>query len=169
MDLRRDCQRCFGLCCVAPATRASPDFAIEKDAGEPCPNLADDFSCGIHDTLRERGFPGCAVYDCFGAGQRVAQETFGGRDWRSDPSIAKPMFAAFMVMRQLHEQLWYLNEAIRLPAAAAMRPELQQAMTELDDLASGDAETLASLDVARVRHEIRTLLLRTGDLVRGKV
>jgi len=67
---------------VAPAFSASSDFAIDKPAGEPCPNLTTDFRCGIHTTLRERGFPGCVVYDCFGAGQKVARVTFGGQDWR---------------------------------------------------------------------------------------
>ena len=60
--------RCAGLCCVAPAFAASADFAIDKPAGRPCPNLRDDFRCGIHAELRERGFPGCEVFDCFGAG-----------------------------------------------------------------------------------------------------
>jgi uncharacterized protein YjbI with pentapeptide repeats len=76
--LRADCERCFGLCCVAPAFSASADFAIDKDAGCPCPNLQADFRCAIHDRLRQRGFAGCTVYDCFGAGQKVAQVTFGG-------------------------------------------------------------------------------------------
>ena len=38
-DLRADCERCVGLCCVAPAFSASADFAIDKAAGRPCPNL----------------------------------------------------------------------------------------------------------------------------------
>jgi len=63
-----------------PAFSASADFAIDKDAGQPCPNLRPDFRCSIHDRLRQQGLPGCAVYDCFGAGQQVAQVTFGGRD-----------------------------------------------------------------------------------------
>jgi hypothetical protein len=33
LTLRADCERCFGLCCVAPAFAASADFAIDKDAG----------------------------------------------------------------------------------------------------------------------------------------
>ncbi len=37
-DLRADCGRCAGLCCVAPAFTASADFAIDKPAGQPCPN-----------------------------------------------------------------------------------------------------------------------------------
>ena len=47
-ELRADCTRCFGLCCVAPAFAASADFAIDKPAGRPCPNLGTDFRCGIH-------------------------------------------------------------------------------------------------------------------------
>ena len=85
LELRANCERCFGLCCVAPAFSASADFAIDKAAGRPCPNLRADNRCQIHAELRPRGFPGCAVYDCFGAGQKVAQVTFGGRDWRSRP------------------------------------------------------------------------------------
>ena len=103
--MRADCTRCVALCCVAPAFSASADFAIDKAAGEPCPNLCADFRCSIHDWLRPRGFGGCAAFDCLGAGQKIAQVTFGGRDWRADPALAAPMFAAFAVMRQLHELL----------------------------------------------------------------
>lgn len=104
VSLRADCARCVGLCCVAPAFSASADFAIDKDAGQPCPNLRGDFRCSIHDRLRQRGFPGCAVYDCFGAGQQVTQVTFGGQDWRT-PGVAAQMFAVFTIVRQLHELL----------------------------------------------------------------
>ena len=117
LGLQADCERCFALCCVVPAFSASADFAIDKSAGQPCPNLRPDFRCSIHHQLRPRGFPGCASYDCFGAGQQVAQVTFGGRDWREAPETAARMFQSFTVMRQLHELLWYLSEALGLPAA----------------------------------------------------
>ncbi len=103
--LRADCSRCAGLCCVAPAFAASTDFAIDKPAGQPCPNLRTEFGCSIHDSLRKRGFPGCVAFDCFGAGQQVVQVTFAGRTWRQDPEIAESMFAVFAVMRQLMELL----------------------------------------------------------------
>ncbi|MRT44737.1 pentapeptide repeat-containing protein, partial [Xylella fastidiosa subsp. multiplex] len=67
--LRGDCEHCFGLCCVALPFTASADFAIDKEAGRPCPNLRTDHRCGIHARLRDKGFTGCTVYDCFGAGQ----------------------------------------------------------------------------------------------------
>ena len=120
--LRADCGRCFGLCCVAPGFSASADFAIDKPAGRPCPHLQPDFRCGIHVDLRGQGFRGCAVYDCFGAGQQVSQVTFGGRDWHRDPRAATQMFEVFPIMRQLHELLWYLAAALALrPARAVTR------------------------------------------------
>ena len=56
-ELRADCSRCAALCCVVPAFAASADFAIDKPAGVPCPNLQPDSRCGIHESLRPRGFP----------------------------------------------------------------------------------------------------------------
>jgi uncharacterized protein YjbI with pentapeptide repeats len=164
--LRADCDRCVGLCCVAPAFSASADFAIDKPAGAPCPNLRPDFRCGIHDRLRREGFSGCVVYDCFGAGQRVTQETFGGRDWRSTPAIAQPMFAAFAVMRQLHELLWHLTEALRLPAARPLHDQLRRALDDTDRLALGGPDDLAGLDLAAHRREVNGLLVRASELAR---
>jgi uncharacterized protein YjbI with pentapeptide repeats len=166
-ELRADCARCFGLCCVAPAFAASADFAIDKPAGRACPNLAPDFSCGIHTELRPRGFPGCTVYDCFGAGQRVAQITFGGTDWRLAPDTAKEMFEVFPVMRQLHELLWYLTEALTLAAARPLHADLDGALAETERLTRLGAGALVELDVAAHRDNINTLLLRTSELARA--
>lgn len=121
-SLRADCSQCAALCCVAPAFTRSADFAIDKPAGRACPHLADDFGCTIHRELRDRGFPGCAVFDCFGAGQHVVQVAFAGREWRTDPHLAASMFAVFAVMRQLKELLWYLTESVdKLPPARFAR------------------------------------------------
>ena len=165
--LRADCQHCFGLCCVVPALTASADFAIDKDAGQPCPNLQPDFRCSIHDHLRERGFPGCTTYDCFGAGQQVAQVTFGGRDWRRTPDIAQDMFAAFTVMRQLHELLWYLTEARARPAAEPLHDELDAALDKIDRLTRSDAKALIQLDAGGLRQEVSQVLRRASELARG--
>jgi uncharacterized protein YjbI with pentapeptide repeats len=167
-SLRADCARCFGLCCVAPAFSASADFAIDKAAGQPCPNLRQDFRCGIHEHLRERGFPGCTVYDCFGAGQQVAQVTFGGQDWRQNRRLAAPMFAAFGVMRQLHELLWYLTEALNLRPARPLRVELTWALEETERLTQAGSDALAALDVDAHRRDVNALLLRASELVRAR-
>jgi uncharacterized protein YjbI with pentapeptide repeats len=166
LSLRADCERCFGLCCVAPAFSASADFAIDKDAGQPCPNLQADFRCAIHPRLRQAGFPGCTVYDCFGAGQKVAQVTFGGRDWRRTPQVAAQMFKVFTIMRQLHELLWYLTEALALHPARPLHGELSLAHDETERLTHGSPDALAELDVAAHRRDVNALLLRTSEVVR---
>ncbi|MFF8673933.1 pentapeptide repeat-containing protein [Streptomyces sp. NPDC015242] len=167
-ELRGACERCFGLCCVALPFAASADFAVSKDAGTPCRNLRDDQRCGIHATLRQKGFAGCTVYDCFGAGQRVSQVTFEGRDWRTGPpERARRMFDVFPVVRQLHELLWYLTEALALPAARSLHDELRTALERTEELAGGTPEQLAALDVAAHRQEVNVLLLRTSELARA--
>jgi hypothetical protein len=166
-DLRADCANCFALCCVALPFTRSADFAIDKPAGTPCRHLRADFACGVHDRLRSLGFPGCHAYDCFGAGQRVAQQSFGGRDWRSHPELAAPMFGAFATMRHLHELLWYLTEALGWPAARAMHPDLRSALDATEHAAAAEANTLAALDVNAVRDRVAPLLRRASALVRG--
>jgi uncharacterized protein YjbI with pentapeptide repeats len=168
LSLRADCANCFGLCCVAPAFSASADFAIDKPAGTPCPNLREDFRCGIHQRLRQKGFPGCAVYDCFGAGQKVAQVTFGGRDWRRHPRTAGQMFEVFSIMRQLHELLWYLTEALTLEPARPLHGDLRVALDETERLTRGSADDLLDVDVESYRRDVNALLLRVSELARAK-
>ncbi len=153
MELRADCSRCVGLCCVAPAFARSADFAIDKPAGTPCGNLQADFRCAIHTDLRDRGFAGCTVFDCLGAGQRVTA-AFVGRDWRT-PDVAAPMFAAFAAARQVHELLWYLDEArVRAP-----EPALDAEWTHL----LGD---VAGLDVAAAHERVGELLRQASERLR---
>lgn len=155
LELRADCARCVGLCCVAPAFARSADFAVDKPAGTPCTHLQPDFRCGIHADLRAKGFPGCTVFECLGAGQRVTR-MFSGQDWRA-PGVAGPMFAAFAVARQVHELLWYLDEArLRAPD-----PEVDDMLAVLlaDDFAADD------LDAARGR--VGEVLRRASERVRG--
>jgi uncharacterized protein YjbI with pentapeptide repeats len=168
-DLQADCASCFGLCCVALPFARSADFAVDKDAGQPCANLQTDFRCGIHTRLREKGFQGCTVFDCFGAGQKVSQVTFGGTDWRQAPETARPMFEVLPVMRQLHELLWYVTEALDLAPARPVHPDLRRALKRVDGLTRGDAASLTDLDVAALRDDVNALLLRTSDLVRAEV
>ncbi|MFE1028903.1 pentapeptide repeat-containing protein [Streptomyces sp. NPDC058818] len=167
-ELRGDCERCFGLCCVALPFSRSADFAIDKEAGKPCPNLQGDHRCGIHARLRQSGFTGCTVYDCFGAGQKVSQVTFGGEDWRTGPpERTRRVFDVFPVVRQLHELLWYLTEALTLPAARPVHADLRRALTDTERLTDGSPDELAALDVAEHRQRVNALLLRTSELVRA--
>lgn len=167
--LQGDCENCFGLCCAALPFAASADFAINKDAGQPCPNLQTDFRCGIHTRLRHTGFKGCTVYDCFGAGQKVSRVTYGGQDWKQAPDTASQMFNVFPVMRQLHELLWYLREALSYSSARSLHLTLFDAFEETERLTDLAPEQLLLLDVPAIRGEVNELLLRTSELVRTAV
>lgn len=166
--LRADCANCFGLCCVALAFSRSTDFAVDKAAGDPCASLQQDFRCGIHDKLRPQGFQGCTVYDCFGAGQKISQVTFAGRNWREAPDGSRQMFAALPVMRQLQELLWYLAEAGSRPAARPVHRRVAAERERVERLTLSDVDTLLELDVAALRAEVNPLLLRTSELVRAE-
>jgi hypothetical protein len=166
--LRADCSRCAGLCCVAPPFSASADFAFDKPAATPCRHLRGDFRCGIHDRLPELGMPGCTVFDCFGAGQRITQETFGGRSWRETPEVAAAQFAVLPVVRQLHEMLWYLAEALALPAAAPLHDEVRLLRGRTEELAAGTPQRLRSVDVGAHRRVVGELLQRVSERVRSR-
>ncbi|WP_448316761.1 pentapeptide repeat-containing protein [Streptomyces sp. CO7] len=168
-DLRADCANCFGLCCAALPFARSADFAVDKPAGQPCSHLRRDFRCGIHARLRESGYQGCTVFDCFGAGQKVSQVTFGGVDWRQAPETARSMFAVFPVMRQLQELLRHLTEALGLAAARPVHKELRKALSRVDGLTRGTSESITALDVNALRGEVNPLLLRASELVRAGV
>ena len=170
---------------MAPGFSASADFAIDKAPGQPCPHLDAGFRCSIHARLRPRGFSGCAAYDCFGAGHHITQGTFGGSDWRQQPGIAPDMFASFAVMRQLHELLWYVTEALALelpgplrgePAgplrgepAGPLRGELAGVSRELRRMTEGGPGDLAGVDVGALRQHVIPLLRRASELVRGDI
>ncbi|MGO1278638.1 MAG: pentapeptide repeat-containing protein, partial [Cellulosimicrobium funkei] len=169
LDLRSDCSRCTGLCCVGLHLVRSADFAIDKPAGTPCPNLRTDFGCGIHARLPESGFPGCVAYDCLGAGQRVTaavRAAHDGATWRDDPAAARDAFAALPVVTQLQELLWYLAEVLALPAAAAVHDDARQALDRTAPLADLAAADLLALDVGAVRRTVGPLVDRASALVR---
>jgi len=167
-NLRADCKKCFGLCCVSLYFSASEGFPIDKDAGEPCINLQPDFRCCVHKSLKERNLKGCITFDCFGAGQKVAQISFGGNDWRKVPESSKQMFEVFLIMRQLHELLWYLTEALMLQPARPIHGALSSMLNETERLTHLSPDSLTELDVAVHRATVNTLLLKTSERVRAE-
>jgi hypothetical protein len=167
--LTADCANCFGLCCVAPPFARSADFALDKPAGVPCPNLGEDFRCGIHSRLRSSGFPGCVTFDCFGAGQKISRQTFAGRDWHSHPSSAGRMFAAFHVMRNLHELLYYLTEALSISGARHLHAEVAKTRDGILALVDGTPEELIALFVGPLAAGVGDLLERVSEAARAEI
>ncbi len=163
LSLTADCQNCFALCCTALPFFRSADFAIDKPAGQPCPNLAADYRCRIHRDLKATGFDGCVSFDCFGAGQHVSQGTFGGISWRE--AEAEAMFAAFDVMRQLHELLWYLADVRRRIPHDRHVIELQ---AEIEGLSHSSATTLMHVNVTTLHAAADAVLTSCSAQLRSR-
>ncbi|WP_175638959.1 pentapeptide repeat-containing protein [Metabacillus schmidteae] len=168
-SVKADCENCFGLCCVALPYLKSADFAYDKDSGIPCENLQTDYRCGIHRNLRKSGFRGCTVYECFGAGQKVSQFTYSGRDWRKNKEIEKEMFEVFPVMQQLHEMLRYLYEALNRKEASGIQTNIQQAIEKTERLTHLNPQSILKLDIIQHREYVNHLLIQTSEYVRANV
>ncbi|MFJ7666842.1 pentapeptide repeat-containing protein [Lysinibacillus sp. NPDC097195] len=165
-NMQADCQNCFGLCCTALNIVASSDFAMNKPAGVPCANLQSNFGCQIHHTLRNKGFKGCTVYDCLGAGQWVSQITFSGQDWRSKPEIAANMFQVFPIMEQLFEMIAFINEAISYDLSQPFSEQLLEQLEKMQNFIKLDVEGLLALHIPSIRQPINDLLLKTSEQIR---
>ncbi len=159
-ELTADCANCFALCCVALAFTRSADFAFDKGAGDPCRNLLDDFRCGVHPELRQVGMRGCTVFDCGGAGQKVSQHTYAGVSWRENPASSGEMFAVFAIMRELHELLWYLTEAVEV--APRLAAETRALLDKTEALTLLPALDILATDAAAHHTRARDLLLRAS-------
>ncbi|WP_269582145.1 hypothetical protein [Roseibium sp. Sym1] len=158
VDLCPDCSKCASLCCVVFAFDKSESFAIDKAAGEVCPNLDDCGACRVFADRDRLGFRGCITYDCHGAGQVVTQEVFNGRSWRDDAALTERMGAALSVLRQIHEQLLLLDAAGNLPLDD---DELRHADRLKSILAPGTQWTeqnLATFPLADTRRQVEAFL-----------
>lgn len=167
-NLKVDCKKCFGFCCVALYFSKSEGFPNDKDAGIPCVNLQSDFKCALHKNLRQNGLKGCTVYDCFGAGQKVAEFTYDGEDWRNNPDTSKQMFDVFLVMRQLHEILWYLGCAYNVQYNSSIKDEIKKMINETLGFTNLHSNQLMDLDLISHRNKVNVLLAKTSELVRSK-
>jgi hypothetical protein len=163
-DLVPDCASCAALCCVATTFDASEDFAFAKPAGVRCRKLRADNRCTIHAQLLERGFSGCAVYDCHGAGPRVT------RAFAREGGSERERNEAFLISRVVHELLWLLTEACKLcpPAQAELAAELAREIDALDALATQSPCALTERAVARHDLSARGLLRRVGAALGGR-
>lgn len=159
-SLQSDCSNCAALCCVTFEFEVSDDFAIGKPANIACPNLDDCGQCKVHDKLEELGFRGCAVFECYGAGQRVTQKFFGGRSWQDDSALIQPMAARFRQVRRLHELLMLLETASSLPLPQAEETQRQSWAEQVDEMIVTQAPDQAIEEVGEGVHRFLQSLQR---------
>lgn len=159
-SLQSDCSQCAALCCVTFEFEVSDDFAIGKPANTACPNLDGRGQCKVHDKLEDLGFRGCAVFECYGAGQRVTQELFGGRTWQEDVSLIQPMAERFRQVRRLHELLVLLEAAAALSLPQVEEAERVSRVAQVDALVAGQTSDDEIDQMGKEVHEFLRSLQR---------
>ena len=165
ISLEPVCENCVAYCCVALAFDKSGMFAYEKQAAEPCKHLDGQHACSIHNNLKEKGFRGCIRYNCFGAGQRVTNEIFGGRSWREHPDEAAEMFETYQAMHKVHEFLAMLKEVRKLKLDETQIGQIETFERELCPTRAWTARDLIAFSTCGTFEEIRHFFKGLGDKV----
>jgi len=163
-ELRADCGRCQGLCCVSLAFDRGEWFGFTKAASEPCRHLRTTNRCAIHASLARLGQAGCAAYDCYGAGQRVS-ELFAGKDWRRDPDAAERMFTVFLKLQPLNELRALLRTAERFELPEAREAERAALLLQLEAVSRVAVSEFAYIDVAYHQVRVHAFLRSLRDCV----
>jgi hypothetical protein len=163
-DLVADCERCAALCCTATSFDKSEDFAIDKAAGVTCPHVTDDHRCAIHADRVKRGFSGCLIYDCYGAGPRVTQA------YARAPHRSRERDDVFRILRDVHELLWQLTEAVKLcpTSEANLAADLAREIEALDAVARDPGRATVAIDLHPRQLSGRALLRRVGTALGGR-
>lgn len=160
VELRADCARCAALCCIALAFDRSSLFAIDKPAGQPCPNLNGCGRCSIHADRAHQGYRGCIDFDCFGAGQRVTQQFFDGLSWIDRPSLTVPMSRAFLAALRAHQCLVLLDRARKLDLSSSDRQRADALGAAIED--AGISEELLHALQRETLEYLKTLRAYVG-------
>ena len=109
------------------------------------------------------GWPGCTVFECFGAGQQVSQVTYAGVSWREQDNLAE-MGAVLSVMRQLHEMLVHLarSSGARLTRGhGGARPRSRRSPR-------ADPEALLTFDLDDLHERVGRLLADASTRLRAR-
>jgi len=192
LDLRADCARCVGLCCVAFPFQVGADFPRAKPADQPCLNLTTEHRCAVHDRLGELGWRGCLAFDCLGAGPHVTSRYAvppgpGGADMSGPAAPTTPTTtgtgagtaaavrnAEFRLMCEVFEMAAYLREAgERRPGGrgsaldAELTADLAAARDAVTDAAHRPIGELTSADVDRLRSLVGPILMTVATRVRA--
>lgn len=157
-QLKVDCEKCSGLCCTALFFSKMDGFPENKVAGKPCRQLQNNYSCKIHSELKERNMKGCIGYDCFGAGQHVTQYIYKGKTWQTSKEQAKEIFDVFVIISQLYQIRYFLEESKIIITAKELWSDIQSLIDENEDLCNSTPHTILDIDIEMYRSKVNNIL-----------
>lgn len=158
LQLKTNCSKCSGLCCVALFFSKMDGFPKDKKAGQPCNNLLDDFRCKIHTQLEDRNLKGCIGYDCFGAGQHVTQCIYQGKTYRDLTNQATEIFDVFIIVFQLYQVRYYLLEVLTLDISSKKKERIKDLIIENKKICNYFPNKLLSFNLNTYKDKINPVL-----------
>lgn len=158
LQLKTNCSKCSGLCCVALFFFKMDGFPKDKKAGEPCDNLLNNFQCKIHTQLEDKNLKGCIGYDCFNAGEHVTQFIYQGKTYRDLPNRAMEIFDIFMIISQLFQARYYLLEVLTLEISSKMKEKIEWLIVENKKICNYSFNELLSFNLNAYKNKINPIL-----------
>jgi len=164
-ELKIDCSKCSGLCCVALFCSKMDGFPEDKPAGKPCINLQEDFRCKIHAELIKQKMKGCLGYDCFGAGQKVSQTIYHNANWQTDQAKSQEIFDVFLVVFQVHQILYFLAEAKTMIPARELWNNVNALIKKGRDICNASPQEILAFDIDEYKKQVNECLRKVSSLI----
>lgn len=79
------------------------------------------------------------------------------------------MFDVFVIMRQLHEMLWYLIDASTFISNDNLKDKLSSIIEETEKLTNLDEQSIISIDIENHRLKVNHILKEVNAIVKAKV
>jgi hypothetical protein len=157
-QLKVECSKCSALCCTALFFSKTDGFPESKKAGKPCTKLENNYRCKIHHELEKHNMKGCMGYDCFGAGQHVTQGIYKGETWQTSQEKSKEIFDVFVIVFQLYQIRYFLEEAKIITQAKELWIDIQNLIDENEALCNSTPQNILKIDIDSYRNKINITL-----------
>lgn len=79
------------------------------------------------------------------------------------------MFEVFVIMRQLHEMLWYLGDALTFVSNKNIKDQLNSRIQEIEQLTKLDANSIMNIDIEKYRTKVNSILRIANEIVKDKI
>lgn len=166
--LKIDCSKCSSLCCTALFFSKMDGFPENKEAGKPCIKLQNNFLCKIHHELETKNMKGCIGYDCFGAGQHVTQTIYKGETWQTSKEKSKEIFDAFIMIFQLYQIRYFLEESKIIIPAKELWSEVQELINENETICNSAPQNILDFDIENYRNKVNIILKQVcASVIKG--
>ncbi|MXQ74263.1 pentapeptide repeat-containing protein [Clostridiaceae bacterium DONG20-135] len=167
-DLRIQCENCFGLCCRALYFSKMDGFPENKRAGKACSYLCAASRCSIYSQLGEKHLKGCMNYDCFGAGQHMSAWIKQQNIYITDKQMDTAVMESFHKLMKLHQQLWYLKQAILLIEEHHLHIDTTGELEKLEILLRKEPDKITKPDIEISHDAVNGILRRVSACIQTK-